>query len=81
MESHGEILGLVPYDFRFPTLEKVRERMWNPEDGRILQPRVFGIGWTLNLYQLREKYPPLFYVLVGVVVIGVLVRVRGLLRR
>ena len=45
----------VPYDFRFPALRRVRERWWNPEDPRIFTPHVFGVGWSLNLYQLRER--------------------------
>jgi hypothetical protein len=23
---HGEVMGLVPYDFRIPTLDRIRER-------------------------------------------------------
>ena len=42
----------VPYDFRFPTLERVRQRLWNPEDPRIFTPNVFGVGWSLNFYHL-----------------------------
>ena len=51
-EPSGRFLG-VPYEFRFPTLERVRERLWNPGDPRILTPHVFGVkGWSLNLYQV-----------------------------
>ena len=46
----------VPYDFRIPTLRRVRERWWNPDDPRIFTPHVFGVGWSLNLYQLRERF-------------------------
>ena len=42
----------VPYDFRMPTLERVRRRWWNPEDSRVFTPHVFGVGWSLNLYQI-----------------------------
>jgi hypothetical protein len=51
---HGTILG-VPYDFRAPTLERVRASFWNPIDERILTPQVFGIGWSLNLYQVVRR--------------------------
>ena len=44
----------VPYDFRFPTLARFRERIWNPDDPSIVTPTVFGVGWALNLYQARE---------------------------
>jgi hypothetical protein len=47
--SHGELLGLVPYDFRFPSLRRVGLRLWNAEDRRFVVPTIFGVGWTLNL--------------------------------
>ena len=51
---HGRILG-VPYDFRLPTVDRLVERVWNPDDERILVPQVIGIGWTINLYQLKRR--------------------------
>jgi len=48
---HGRILG-VPYDFRWPTLERFREAYWNPDDPRIFTDRVIGVGWAVNLAQL-----------------------------
>ena len=39
----------VPYDFRMPTLERAKERLWNPEAPSFVGPRVFGVGWTLNV--------------------------------
>jgi hypothetical protein len=50
----GRALG-VPYDFRPPTLDRMRARLWNPEDEHIFVPHVFGIGWTVNLYQLKRQ--------------------------
>jgi hypothetical protein len=44
---HGQILS-VPYDFRLPTLERLRERLWAP-DGAFLVPQVFGVGWSVNI--------------------------------
>lgn len=46
-EWHGAV-GPVPYDFRKPTLDRLRSRMWSPESP-LIQPRAFGVGWTLNL--------------------------------
>jgi hypothetical protein len=46
---HGKTLGFVPYDFRLPTMARVRERVWAPEAGSILSPTVVGVGWTVNL--------------------------------
>lgn len=43
----GRILGM-PYEFRAPTAARVMERMWNPADPRIMVPRTWGVGWTIN---------------------------------
>ncbi|MDI3338898.1 MAG: DUF5808 domain-containing protein [Sphaerobacter sp.] len=48
-------VAFVPYDFRLPTLERIRQAWWNPDDERIITPRAFGIGWAINLYQLRRR--------------------------
>lgn len=45
---HGVVAGFVPYEFRVPTLERFRDRMWNPEGEHLIGPRVFGVGWTVN---------------------------------
>jgi hypothetical protein len=50
---HGQVL-FVPYDFRPLTPARIRERWWNPEDPRVLTPHVFGVGWSLNLYRVKE---------------------------
>jgi Family of unknown function (DUF5808) len=56
---HGKVVG-VPYDFRWPTWERIRNAYWNPDDPRLFTERVVGIGWALNLAQLlprvREAY-------------------------
>jgi hypothetical protein len=48
-------VGPVPYDFRIPTLERIKETYWNQYDSRIFLPMVFGIGWTVNFFALLEK--------------------------
>lgn len=48
----GRIAGRVPYDLRWPTPARVRDRLWNPADRRIFVPTVFGVGWTVNLRRL-----------------------------
>ena len=45
---HGRI-GFVPYDLRPPTLSRVREALWRPDDPSIVVPQPFGVGWSLNL--------------------------------
>ena len=49
---HGQVGGLVPYDFRRPTLERVRASLWSPDSDRLLTPQGFGVGWTLNVGRL-----------------------------
>ncbi|OGO21332.1 MAG: hypothetical protein A2144_00685 [Chloroflexi bacterium RBG_16_50_9] len=51
---HGK-LGFIPYDFRFPTIERFKESFWNPENSRIFTPEVFGIGWAINFYAFLER--------------------------
>jgi hypothetical protein len=50
----GRVGGLVPYDFRMPTLQRARSRWWNPEDDRVFVPTVFGVGWTINFARLAR---------------------------
>ena len=49
---HGRIAGRIPYDFRLPTVERIRAAYWNKHTPEILMPQAFGIGWTINLYPL-----------------------------
>jgi len=49
---HGRIAGIIPYDFRLPTAERIRATFWNKHTSEILVPQVVGIGWTINLYPL-----------------------------
>lgn len=51
---HGK-LGFIPYDFRLPTLERIRDAYWNPESDRVISNEVFGIGWAVNFHALLEK--------------------------
>jgi hypothetical protein len=49
VRSHGKIFGLVPYDFRPPSLERAHRTFCNAEDSCFLVPTFFGVGWTANL--------------------------------
>lgn len=56
---HGVVAGFVPYELRMPTVERLKERVWNPEGEHVVGPHVFGVGWTVNLGKVvavvREK--------------------------
>ena len=51
---HGTVAGFVPYEFRVPTVARVRERVWDPEGEHLLSPHVFGVGWTVNVGRIVE---------------------------
>ena len=53
-EWNGKVAGFVPYDFRVPTFERFKERMWDPQGAHLVSPRVFGVGWTLNAGRVVE---------------------------
>ena len=45
----GKLAGFIPYQLRRPTLERVRETYWAPDDEHVLKPPVWGVGWALNV--------------------------------
>jgi len=51
---HGK-LGFIPYDFRLPTIERLRESYWNADTSAIFTPEAWGIGWAINFHALLEK--------------------------
>jgi len=48
---YGKI-ARIPYDFRLPTLERLRATFWNKHTSQILLPQAFGIGWSINMYPI-----------------------------
>lgn len=52
---HGTVADFVPYDFRMPTVERVRDTYWNP-DGSIVSGKVFGVGWAPNFGALSRMF-------------------------
>jgi hypothetical protein len=52
---HGKVAGVVPYDFRVPTIERVREAYWNPESDVLFTEKVVGVGWAVNLPVAARK--------------------------
>ena len=62
---HGRVWGVVPYDFRPPTWERIRSAYWNPDSERLFSDRVFGVGWAVNLYQAKRLLESVFDRVVG----------------
>jgi hypothetical protein len=52
---NGKVAGTVPYDFRLPTLERLREAYWNPDSEQLFSERVFGVGWAVNIPVAARK--------------------------
>ena len=57
---HGRVLDLVPYDFRPPTWERIRDAYWNPNSDRLFNDRVFGVGWAINLHRAKTLMEDVF---------------------
>jgi hypothetical protein len=53
---HGRLLGVVPYDFRPPTPGKVIGAWWNPKSDQIVGDPVFGVGWSINVAALADRF-------------------------
>ena len=52
---HGRVLGVVPYDFRLPSWQRLREAYWDPSTERVFTDRVFGVGWAVNIPVAARK--------------------------
>ena len=53
-QSHGRYYN-VPFEFRIPTIERAKKRVWNPRDRRLFTPNIFGVGWTLNFHEAARR--------------------------
>jgi hypothetical protein len=62
---HGKVGGVVPYDFRPPTWQRIREAYWNTQSEHLLSDRVFGVGWAVNLYRVKTLIEDAFRRLTG----------------
>lgn len=52
---HGRLLGVVPYDFRLPTLDALRRAYWNPRSQAVFTDRPLGVGWAVNVPVLLKR--------------------------
>jgi hypothetical protein len=53
-DAQWQVLGL-PVETRGPVSAEVRSRTWDPMSTRVIVPRLFGIGWTVNLGALAVR--------------------------
>src|ERR1700682_6233359 len=61
----GRVFGVVPYDFRPPTWQRIRDAYWNPNSDHLFSDRVFGVGWAVNLHQAKTLMEAAFSRLMG----------------
>lgn len=52
---NGKVAGVVPYDFRLPTLDRLREAYWDPGNEQVFSEKVFGVGWAVNIPVAARK--------------------------
>jgi uncharacterized membrane protein len=45
----------IPYDWRRPTLARIKQRWWNPDDPRFFTPKAYGWGYDFNLARLFHR--------------------------
>ncbi len=57
MSRTGRFLGL-PYDWRRPSLERIRGRAWDPANPKLFVPKAYGWGYSLNFARLLRRHPP-----------------------
>lgn len=46
---NGRLLGAIPYDFRMPTVERIKAAYWNPRSPKMITDRPLGVGWAVNI--------------------------------
>ena len=74
MPSKKKLYGTfhgIPYDFRKPTIKRIKERVWNAKDKRIFPPKAWGIGWTVNWKNPKSILA--FFLLMAIIVVWILV--------
>lgn len=52
---HGKVAGAIPYDFRVPTIDRVRSAYWDPDSDRVFSDKVVGVGWAVNVPTAARK--------------------------
>jgi hypothetical protein len=53
---HGKLAGFLPYDFRLPSIEALRNAYWNPANSQVFTDRPLGVGWAINIPALLKRF-------------------------
>lgn len=51
---HVTLWGFLPHDLRPPTLRRAYASFWAAEDPHLFRPRVWGVGWTVNVARVAK---------------------------
>ena len=54
MSKTGTFLG-IPYDWRRPTIARLKSRLWNPADPRLFTPKTYGWGFDINFARVFRR--------------------------
>lgn len=46
---HGRLGGIVPYDLRPPSFDRLQAAYWDPNNPHLFTGKSFGVGWGINL--------------------------------
>ncbi len=52
---NDKLLGFIPYDFRLPSLQRIRDSYWNTSSDRIFTDRPLGVGWAVNIPAVLKR--------------------------
>ena len=52
---NGKVAGVVPYDFRLPTMDRLKQAYWNPRSPKVFTDRPLGVGWAINIPTLLRR--------------------------
>ena len=61
----GKVFNVVPYDFRPPSWDRLRDAYWNPDDPRLFTERPLGVGWAINFFRAQLLIRGVFENLMG----------------
>jgi hypothetical protein len=51
---HGRLWDRVPYEFRPPSVERLRQAYWAPDEPHVFTGTPFGVGWSINVGRLMR---------------------------
>ncbi len=53
-DKQGAFLG-VPYNFAWPTPNRIKRGVWDPDNPSLVNPHVYGWGYSVNLHAVARR--------------------------